>query len=1026
MIELIPSYRIGHYAGGSTFTGYTKVANFAALPAANLHNGEIYIVLATTGVPFISYRKKGFYYSDGVNWIVVEDISAIETLRTDNLTIGALSGVLKATAGLISGSADHNDLLNRDAAGNHASITPSADSTTAFRVFKADGTTAMMTFDSTNNEIETTAPVKALYTGDYSLYGDTPLATTMATTDALNVGRVVSTGSGRGGIFFAEGTHTVNTSNALQGLNAVARTIVGVSTANYTSSSSGGGLRNRYQVIHAGTGTVTLASAVSSQITSGESGATPASTITSAIGFGAESPTINTNATINVFASFYARGGSVTGSLPNRYGLYIEDLVGGTTRYGIYQAGATDKNYLAGNLGIGDTSPVTGFVLNSGSGFFKTSHDSITNATTFTNLTGNPDGLLLSYDAATDIGRITCVDGGTAYNQLAIQASTLSVVTGAATLTEKFTVSSDTSGRIGINTSAPISTLHISGLIDNTFPTITLQRNDTTVATTNTYGIIQWYSNDTDHSSGNICASIQAVANGSQAGVYPKSDITISTANGTTDNVERFRFYSDGRFAQGTSASTTVGATFAREMTGGTTQYNIYAGATVKSDVTANAYNFISAPLTEAASFALSIMYHYSLLNPSIGSGSSITNQIGYHVPSTMTGATNNYAFYGALADAANRWNLYMAGTADNYLAGSLGIGVTDPAMLLDIYGTGSTTGVQATRYTATGSAAPYFNFRRSRGTLASPLVVNQNDNLGLFYFYGWKDAGARDAEWVPAAGFGGGVENDSAADHLVKGFIYFKTNSVGDFSTDGTERMRISNAGYLGVNVTAPTALIHAGASTTARASFCMNAGTAPTTPVSGDMWNDSTQQCIRSQSSGITKSLSGVIFTQTASATVGNTTDETSVVGTGVGVTLLPANFWTVGKTIRLKVYGHISCTASDTASVRVKVGSVTVGSSIDDAFPVTLTNSLFIGEVLMTCRTTGATGTLFVQGYTTIYASSSADMTTYGRQIVSTATVTIDTTATGQLNATYQWSAARAGNTITSTNSTIEVLN
>jgi hypothetical protein len=30
------------------------------------------------------------------------------------------------------------------------------------------------------------------------------------------------------------------------------------------------------------------------------------------------------------------------------------------------------------------------------------------------------------------------------------------------------------------------------------------------------------------------------------------------------------------------------------------------------------------------------------------------------------------------------------------------------------------------------------------------------------------------------------------------------------------------------------------------------------------------------------------------------------------------------------------------------------------------------------------------------------------------------------TGQLNATYQWSAARAGNTITSTNSTIEVLN
>jgi len=731
---------------------------------------------------------------------------------------------------------------------------------------------------------------------------------------------------------------------------------------------------------------------------------------------------------IQLFANTNATGAS-------KYGIYIGGISGASTNnYSIYSVSGT--NYFGGNVGIGITSPVQKLAIN--------------DANTITNSFGNvfigtTDSQAIDKGGHLALGGVYTSTTQVPFASIAGRKSdatdtstkgylSLSTLT-SGTLTEKMRI--DNLGNIGIGTSTPLTFgssigLHLSGMTEGTYPTITLQRNDTIVASTNVYGTIQWYSNDSDHVTGNICSSIESVANGTQSGVYPKADIKISTADGTTDISEKFRFYSDGRIAQGTSASTAVSATFARAMTGATTQYGLYQGATIKSDVTASAYSFISAPLTEAASFALNLMYHYSLLNPTIGSGSSITNQIGYHVPSTMTGATSNYGFYGSLASATNRWNIYMAGTADNYLAGKLGIGsATIPAMALDIEGTASTTGVQATRYTAASAgASPYFNFRRSRGSSASPVVVNQGDNLGLFYFYGWKDEkpdpSGRAAEWVPAAGFGGGVENDAATEHLVKGFIYFKTNTVGDFTSDGAERMRISNAGYLGVNVTAPTALVHIGASSTVRASLCLASGTAPTAPVAGDIWNDSTQACIRSQSSGITKSLSGVIFTQTASATVGNTTTETTMVGTGVGVTLLPANFWVAGKTIRLKMYGHISCTALDTASIRVKVGSVTVASSIGDAFPVTLTNSLFIGELIMTCRTTGATGTIFVQGSTTIYAASSADMTVYGRQIVTTSAVTIDTTATGQLNVTYQWSDARAGNTITSTNSVIEVLN
>ena len=42
-----------------------------------------------------------------------------------------------------------------------------------------------------------------------------------------------------------------------------------------------------------------------------------------------------------------------------------------------------------------------------------------------------------------------------------------------------------------------------------------------------------------------------------------------------------------------------------------------------------------------------------------------------------MTGASNNYAFYGNLSAAAGRWNIHMAGDADNYLGGRLGIKTT-------------------------------------------------------------------------------------------------------------------------------------------------------------------------------------------------------------------------------------------------------------------------------------------------------------------------------------------------------------
>ncbi len=49
---------------------------------------------------------------------------------------------------------------------------------------------------------------------------------------------------------------------------------------------------------------------------------------------------------------------SAGGTITNAYGLYVDTLAG-TNRWGVYQAGATDQNYFAGDVGIGVPAPTT-------------------------------------------------------------------------------------------------------------------------------------------------------------------------------------------------------------------------------------------------------------------------------------------------------------------------------------------------------------------------------------------------------------------------------------------------------------------------------------------------------------------------------------------------------------------------------------------------------------------------------------------------------------------------------------------
>lgn len=187
------------------------------------------------------------------------------------------------------------------------------------------------------------------------------------------------------------------------------------------------------------------------------------------------------------------------------------------------------------------------------------------------------------------------------------------------------------------------------------------------------------------------------------------------------------------------------------------------------------------------------------------------------------------------------------------------------------------------------------------------------------------------------------------------------------------------------------------------------------------GDIWYNTTSKAAGVNAANAKQTLLGVIFTQTATGTVANTTTETSLDSTGVGTKTLPANFFVAGKTLRVTGWGvHSAVVVLPTIRIKVKFGSTVIldTTAVNDLAD---TNGVFKIEGYITCRTTGATGTVFAEG---VYQEFGLTPGTF--QMANTATVTIDTTTTQAITVTCTWGTASASNTISLTNFTLEVIN
>ena len=317
--------------------------------------------------------------------------------------------------------------------------------------------------------------------------------------------------------------------------------------------------------------------------------------------------------------------------------------------------------------------------------------------------------------------------------------------------------------------------------------------------------------------------------------------------------------YMAGSLGIGSTSLTGFNLRMVKAITGSTGSYGMEISSAVQSDVTSFAVMYNSAPTTQGAAFTLPNLYHYFANNVIAGSGSTVTNQYGFFANSAMTGATNNYGFYGNIPSGTNRWNLYMAGTAYNHLAGRLGIGqtfATSTNLVVNLPITGSTTsnGIFQFGTVQSDSTSAAYGFRNQLNTAAAAFT------LATYSHYSSQGGGTVGAGSTITSQIGFWAESTMAAqatnNYGFYGSIPSATNAWNLYMA-GTAQNYL--AGNTGIGVAAKTtAELSLGAGTTAQAQINLASSTAPTSPQDGDIWFDGS--AINVRIAGVTRKIAVV----------------------------------------------------------------------------------------------------------------------------------------------------------------------
>lgn len=315
--------------------------------------------------------------------------------------------------------------------------------------------------------------------------------------------------------------------------------------------------------------------------------------------------------------------------------------------------------------------------------------------------------------------------------------------------------------------------------------------------------------------------------------------------------------YLNGGLGIGTTLLNNSNLRISKILSSGVNVNNVIIESAISSTITGTVSSFVSTSTTQNTSFTLNSLRHFSAAPDVKGVSSTITNEIGFFAGSTLVNATNNFGFYGDIASGTGRWNLYMNGTANNFLAGNLGIGTTIPSEKLEVSGNVKAasfikSGGTSTQYlmadgsvstltnpvTGTGTTN-YLSKFLSGGTIGNSSIYDDGNNIGIginsgiigkfevvgvsvsgsfiaarFYNNTTNASGVKTKIELPIynGSSGGTIEEiGNSIDGYRLNIYQSQTSGVITFGTAGdNERMRITSTGDVGIGTLTPSSKLN------------------------------------------------------------------------------------------------------------------------------------------------------------------------------------------------------------------------